>query len=42
MRGDIDQYAYQEQTFKTLNILQDIIGRMDSNVSFLESLASQM
>ena len=36
----IDQHIYQEQIMKTLDALQEIVGKMDFNVSILEKLTS--
>ena len=37
----IDQQIYQNQAFKTLDVLQQIVEKVDFNVSILENLASQ-
>ena len=37
----INQQIYQEQAFKTLDVLQKIVEKVDFNVSILENLASQ-
>ena len=37
----INQQIYHDQAFKTLDVLQGIVGKMDLHLSIVENLASQ-